>query len=145
MKCPNCGGTVPPGIDRCVKCGNYVEQPKDESQQQQQGQVPVQVIVQQAAPQPEAVAGTSDKSKVAAGILGILLGWLGVHRFYLGYGSIGGSILSLYVLGFIFTFTVCGAVVGIPMMIAAGLWGLIEGVMILTGAISKDAQGRTLQ
>lgn len=145
MQCPNCGGTVSPGADRCLKCGSYVEQPKDESQQQQQGQVPVQVIVQQAAPQPEAVAGPSDKSKITAGILGILLGWLGIHRFYLGYSSIGGSILSLYILGLILTFTFCGAVVGVPMMIAASLWGLIEGIMILTGAISKDAQGRTLQ
>src|SRR5262249_2074384 len=31
----------------------------------------------------------TNKSKIAAGLLGIFVGGLGVHRFYLGYTSIG--------------------------------------------------------
>ncbi|MWV47226.1 NINE protein [Paenibacillus sp. HJL G12] len=53
------------------------------------------------------------KNKVAAGILGILLGGLGIHKFYLG--QIGMGILYL-----IFSWT------GIPSII-----GLIEGILYL--------------
>ncbi|HOR74428.1 MAG TPA: TM2 domain-containing protein, partial [Kiritimatiellia bacterium] len=34
-------------------------------------------------------SGAGEKSKVAAGVLGILLGALGVHKFYLGYTQAG--------------------------------------------------------
>ncbi|MFJ5714194.1 TM2 domain-containing protein [Neobacillus sp. NPDC093127] len=54
------------------------------------------------------------KSKVTAGVLGILLGSLGIHKFYLG--KIGMGII--YIL---FSWT------GIP-----GLIGLIEGILYLT-------------
>jgi TM2 domain-containing membrane protein YozV len=54
------------------------------------------------------------KSKVTAGILGILLGGLGAHKFYLG--QIGMGILYL-----IFCWTM------IP-----GIVGLIEGIIYLT-------------
>ncbi|WHY85705.1 TM2 domain-containing protein [Neobacillus novalis] len=54
------------------------------------------------------------KSKVAAGLFGILLGSLGIHKFYLG--KIGMGIV--YIL---FSWT------GIP-----GLIGLIEGILYLT-------------
>lgn len=54
------------------------------------------------------------KSKVAAGVLAILLGSLGIHKFYLG--KIGMGIV--YIL---FSWTT------IP-----GLIGLIEGIIYLT-------------
>ncbi|WP_373865202.1 TM2 domain-containing protein [Paenibacillus koleovorans] len=53
------------------------------------------------------------KSKVTAGVLGILLGGLGVHKFYLGKPGMG----ILYIL---FCWT------GIP-----GIIGLIEGILYL--------------
>ena len=146
MQCPNCGGTVQPESNLCQKCGSYVEPESDKTQQQQQ--VPVQVIVQQQAPvsPQQAEAGLpSDKSKVAAGLLGIFLGCLGVHRFYLGYNGIGAAILSITIVGWILIATLFGACIGIPMVWATGLWGFIEGILILTGSISKDGQGRILQ
>jgi hypothetical protein len=73
-------------------------------------------------------AGNGQKSKFTAGILGLLLGALGVHRFYLGYTTIGVIQIVLTVCTF-----------GI-----AGLWGTIEGVLIFTGTIATDAQGRPL-
>jgi TM2 domain-containing membrane protein YozV len=79
--------------------------------------------------------GMAVKSKVAAGLLGIFLGALGVHRFYLGYIVIGVAQLLLTVLGF----WACG--IG---PIAAGIWGLVEGIMILAGSIDRDAKGRPL-
>ncbi len=62
--------------------------------------------------------------KVAAGILGILLGWLGVHKFYLGYTQEGVIML---VVSLIVGFITCG--IGIIVM---QIIGIIEGVMYLT-------------
>jgi TM2 domain-containing membrane protein YozV len=73
------------------------------------------------------------KSKVAAGILGILLGALGVHNFYLGYTGKGIAQLLITVL-------TCGWG-----SIFSGIWGLIEGILILTGSINVDGSGRPLR
>ena len=65
------------------------------------------------------------KSKIAAGILGILLPGTGIHRFYLGYIGIG--------IAQIFAIFACGAGV---------LWGFIEGILILCGStITTDTDG----
>ncbi len=53
------------------------------------------------------------EKKVPAGILAILLGWLGVHKFYLGYTK-EGIITIVLCFGF------------------GGLIGLIEGIIYLT-------------
>lgn len=54
------------------------------------------------------------EKKVIAGILGILLGGLGIHKFYLGYTKEGiiQILLSLVCIG--------------------GILGLIEGIIYLT-------------
>lgn len=62
--------------------------------------------------------------KIAAGILGILLGWLGIHKFMLGYTSEGVIML---VVSLVVGFATCG--VGILVM---QIIGIIEGVMYLT-------------
>lgn len=70
------------------------------------------------------------KSRLAAGLLGIFLGGLGVHRFYLGYITIG-------VLQIIVTILTCGL---------GSIWGLIEGILILANTgITTDAEGRPLR
>ena len=53
--------------------------------------------------------------KIVAGILGILLGCWGIHKFYLGYTTTG---IIMHLL-----FFVCGI---------SGLIGLIEGILYLT-------------
>ena len=89
----------------------------------------------------KAVAGTTTnaggqaKSKMAAGLLGIFLGSLGIHNFYLGYTGKAVGQLLLTLIGWI----ACG--LG---PVAAWIWGLIEGIMILSGSINKDAQGNDL-
>lgn len=79
------------------------------------------------------------KSRVIAGILGILLGSLGIHRFYLGYTTIGIVQILMSTVGAIFTFGLSA--------IAAGIWGLVEGIMILVGSeqFRRDAQGIPLK
>lgn len=100
--CPNCGATTVPGAAVCTQCGVALAQPVNAAEQ---------------------------KSKLTAGLLGIFLGGLGVHNFYLGYTgkAIAQIILSL-----------CGFGIG-------GIWGLIEGILILTGSINKDAKGNPLK
>ena len=58
--------------------------------------------------------------RVMAGIFGILLGALGIHKFILGYTSAGLIMLLATVL----TLGVAGGIVG--------LIGLIEGILYLT-------------
>jgi TM2 domain-containing membrane protein YozV len=71
------------------------------------------------------------KSKLAAGLLGIFLGSLGIHRFYLGYTGIGILMLLITVLSLGF------------LGIIVHVWGLIEGIMCLTGNM-VDADCRPL-
>ena len=60
------------------------------------------------------------ENKIAAGILGILLGGLGIHKFILGYSTAGVIMLLISLL-------TCG--LGYPIM---HLFGLIEGIIYLT-------------
>lgn len=80
------------------------------------------------------------KSKLVAGLLGIFLGSFGVHNFYLGYTNKAVTQLILTIVGYI-TFIF---IVGFFFIAAASIWGFIEGIMILSGSINKDAQGNNL-
>lgn len=101
--CPNCGQPTVPGAAVCTSCGialnNTVEQK------------------------------TSEKSKMAAGLLGIFLGAWGIHNFYLGNTS--RAVIQL-----VLTIVTCGV---------AGIWGFIEGILILCGNINTDANGNKLK
>ena len=106
--CQNCGTATAPGANVCMNCGHFIQQ----------------------APQYDPAL---QKSKIAAGILGILLGALGVHNFYLGFTGKALAQLLISVL-------TCGVGAAV-----SGVWGLIEGIMILTGSIDKDAKGIPLK
>ncbi|MEO9510892.1 MAG: NINE protein [Flavobacteriaceae bacterium] len=69
-----------------------------------------------------------DNKKVLAGVLAILLGSLGVHKFILGYNKEGFILLGFSIVAYILVCLVIGAfLVWIP-----GLIGLIEGIIYLT-------------
>ena len=108
--CPQCGAPIDPTATECEYCGEKlsVRQAAQQLQSQQPQPIYVQqpqpVYVQQQQPvnyqgmQPpvyasEANAGWPVKSKVTAGVLALLLGGFGVHKFYLG--KIGMGILYL--------------------------------------------------
>lgn len=84
---------------------------------QQYNQQPRTVYVQQPVPQPVYMTAINPawpiKSKIAAGILAIFLGGIGIHKFYMG--KVGMGLLYL-----IFCWT------GVPAMV-----GFIEGVIYL--------------
>lgn len=104
--CENCGKELNENQDICLNCG---------------------VAVKKANTHVE-----GRKSKMAAGLLGIFLGTLGVHNFYLGYTGKAVAQLLITVLS-------CGI-----LALVSEVWGIIEGVMILTGSINTDAQGNPL-
>lgn len=72
----------------------------------------------QSPPPPPSTGGqpAGAEKKLVAGILGILLGSLGIHKFYLGYSKEG-------IIQIVITLVTCGA---------GGLIGLIEGIIYLT-------------
>ena len=69
-----------------------------------------------------------DNKKILAGILGIVLGAFGVHKFILGYNKEGGILLGITLIGIVLT---CLGV-GIFMIWISQLIGLIEGIIYLT-------------
>ena len=107
--CPQCGAPTLAGATKCEYCGAALAQPAQPVQQAQPQQV---VYVQQSVANPER-ANWPIKNKIVAGLLAILLGGLGIHKFYLGQG--GKGILYL-----IF----CWAYI-------PSLLGIIEGITIL--------------
>lgn len=68
--------------------------------------------------------GYQQKSRLAAGLLGILLGVFGVHNYYLGFNTRATIQLVVSLAGGLLT---CGvATCGIA------IWGFVEGVLILS-------------
>ena len=68
-----------------------------------------------------------EKSKVAAGLLAIFLGGLGIHKFYLGYTGPALVYLLTNTIGWVVTIWL----LGLPNA-ALGIIALIEGVIYLT-------------
>ena len=107
--CPNCGQQTVQGALVCINCGAALN------------------------PMAHNSFAPEQKSKIAAGILGILVGSFGIHNFYLGYT--GKAVAQL-----LLTLLTCGLGSFI-----SGIWGLVEGIMILTGSIACDAKGIPLK
>ena len=104
--CTGCGEVMPADAQFCAKCGKRNATLPTESS----APAPVNYI---PAPAPYEYV-PAGKSRLTAGLLGILLGGIGVHKFYLNKAGLG----ILYIL-FCWTF--------IPALI-----GLIEGIIYLT-------------
>ncbi len=69
------------------------------------------------------------KRKWVAAVLGLIFGAIGLHRIYLGFYGLGiAQILVTLITG------------GYGVV-----WGFVEGVLLSTGHIYKDAKGRLLK
>ncbi len=73
--------------------------------------------------------GYRQRSRMAAGILAMVLGSLGIHSFYLGNTSRG-------IMQILISCLTCG--IG---AIAMEIWGIMDGLKILDGRINVDANG----
>tara|TARA_R100001369_G_scaffold79838_2_gene109974 strand:+ start:4784 stop:5182 length:399 start_codon:yes stop_codon:yes gene_type:complete len=71
---------------------------------------------------------SGDNKKLIAGILAIVLGSLGIHKFILGYNKEGIILLVASLIGYA---TSCLGV-GFFILMATGIVGLIEGIIYLT-------------
>ena len=110
VACPSCG--VPPRLEKkfCPNCGTETQ--------------PNQALCTKCGAAIGAAASGGKKDKMVAGLLGIFLGSLGIHKFYLGYNKEGLIMLLVSVVG---SFVTCGATLSV-----VGIIGLIEGIMYLT-------------
>ena len=117
MFCKNCGKALEDNVKFCPDCGTATSDQAQSTVTHTNGTV---------QGQPE------QKSKLVAGLLGIFIGGLGIHNFYLGYT--GKAVAQLLI-----TLLSCGFGV-----VVTGIWALIEGIQVLTGKIDRDAKGNLL-
>lgn len=129
MFCKNCGNQMDPNAAVCVKCGAAKGQGTGFCQNCGQPLTPGAAACTTCgyATGP-AYNPAVQKSKLTAGLLGIFLGGLGIHNFYLGYT--GKAIAQIFL-------SLCFGV--------GAIWGFIEGILILCGNIDKDANGIPLK
>ena len=134
MYCKNCGNPIDPNAAVCLNCGCAKGTGLSYCANCGQPVAPGAAVCTNCgfATNQVAVPNPNAKSKLVAGLLGIFLGCFGVHNFYLGYtgkavAQVLISVLSCFTLSFV-----------------SGVWGLIEGIMILVGNINTDAKGNPL-
>jgi TM2 domain-containing membrane protein YozV len=85
------------------------------------------VAVYRALSNSESAGGTESKSRVTAGVLALVLGGLGIHKFYLGYTGPGLVFLLVNTIGWIVTIFL----LALP-NIALGIIAMVEGILYLT-------------
>lgn len=122
LTCPSCGANVGINDLECKYCGEKLTPPVSAQPQQSHPTAEPQQVIQQYFYESPASAVNPNwpvKSKTTAGILGILLGGLGIHKFYLGKPGMG----ILYIL---FCWTYIPAIAG-----------LVEGIIYLTQSDEK--------
>jgi TM2 domain-containing membrane protein YozV len=105
IECPNCRAENKAGAKFCSECGL----PFRRQAKVKRSATPAPVVVYANPPMQK-----EEKSRIAAGVLALLLGGLGIHKFYLGEPGLG----IIYLL---FCWT------AIPLIV-----GIIEGIIYLT-------------
>ena len=114
--CPNCGAEIEGNMETCLTCGYHII--------------------------PERNKPIVYKSKVVAILLGIILGGLGVHNFYLGYSSKGFiQIVLFFMLGLLSFPSKFINIIGISVSISI----FMILVARLTGSIERDGDDNLLQ
>lgn len=139
--CNNCGSEVNPEAVFCVNCGVSLSSP-------------------------ETSVPKGEKSRIVAGLLGIFLGALGVHNFYIARKKRAATQL-VFTLSFPFSIIMIFAglifslltgmdeasmdslmsvlailmLLGLGCFIASFIWSFIEAILLLCGATKTDGRG----
>lgn len=129
MKCPNCAAEVTGRF--CEYCGSEIKQEAPQVinitnnyySDAHNDRFDRTFVSVEPAP-------VVQRSKFVAGILGLVLGFLGAHNFYLGYKKRAIVQLVLTVLS-------AGTI--------SIIWGIIEGLIILSSSTYRDADGNLLK
>jgi TM2 domain-containing membrane protein YozV len=128
--CTKCGAQNDDSSRACIHC--QAELPlisgKQTTAYQSDYQVPYEPIYQPiqpptplyAQPQTDDWQKAGADKKIIAGILGIVVGAFGIHKFVLGYQKEGLTMLLFSILS-------CGMLAGVMHVI-----GIVEGIMYLT-------------
>lgn len=167
MYCKNCGRAVEEGKTICVACEKAIKAEEVEEIKTDITEEVKNIEVSTQEPKKEDNTFNTNqtstnnstntnntqkvelKSKLAAGLFGIFLGAFGVHNFYLGYNGKGATQVSVTSAAILLS--CCAAffpffifITILPIM-GMSIWGLIEGILILSGSIDKDGKGNPLK
>jgi TM2 domain-containing membrane protein YozV/RNA polymerase subunit RPABC4/transcription elongation factor Spt4 len=118
------GGTSKADRKYCVECGALIKAkavicPKCGCSQPRRDESPAEGY------DPDGSPGNSNR--IAAGVFAVLLGWLGIHKFILGYTGAGITMLLVSILG------ACVYVGPVVMFVI----GLVEGILYLSKSDSE--------
>ena len=141
ITCEHCAAQIEDNCKTCPYCLSTIVKTKDEEKSDKDDiafeffskENTCENEIRYAMPDTEFNSSTP-KSRIVAGLLGIFLGGLGVHNFYLGNNKKAVIQLVLCLLG-------CCS--GVSAAISC-IWGFIEGILILAGNINIDGDGNAL-
>ena len=123
--CPNCKTEVSDNSNFCTNCGTPINGSAQSNNGDAQNNAGQNNFGGQNYRQPpyQPPMNYVPKSRLLAGLLGIFLGGLGVHNFYLGFTT--RAVVQIVV-----TLITCGV---------GSIWGFIEGILIICHQINLDA------
>ena len=105
MYCPNCGKELSNQAAACPYCGHPMASAASPTSQ--------------ANPTTQTIKNVSPKSRLAVVLLSFFLGWLGIHRFYVG--KVGTGIIWLFTAGLF------------------GIGNLVDFIMALAGSFTDKS------
>ena len=119
--CPDCGQEVKnKGADVCLSCGVRLRSSK--------------ININDSLKSVNSTGKPIGNSKIVAGILAIILGAIGIHKFYLGYKEQGFIQLAIFLVAlFIFS----------PAVLVNNIWSIVDAVNIFRGK-RRTATGEEL-
>jgi TM2 domain-containing membrane protein YozV len=123
VTCPRCGNQNSSLNSTCMSCGT---------------QLPIAPMPMQQMPNYGAQKIPGADKKIAAGLCGILLGGLGIHKFVLGYQQEGIIYLAMFGVIFILSIVTCG--IGAFLFMVPSVMGLVEGIIYLTKSDEEFVQ-----